>query len=232
MRAYNLPILAFLIFLFIIPIKSQEEINDIFKRIEKNYSGIKTFIAEAQITVEMERLRIPRKNVKLFFKQPVKFQIEADGFAMIPRAGLLMFPNQLNNERYSLKFVKVDTLDKLITNKYELNFRDTTRIPLGQQFFIWIDSEDFLIRQIEMTNFRGRSSRVNVEYGRLKGGYQMPSNIRVNFENIVSDQAELPAFPGRERFPAKIPRSGSITITFTRYEINVEIKDEVFEHKK
>lgn len=231
MKAYRLNTLTILICLLISPLKTQEDITDIFTQIEKNYSRIETFIAEAQISIEMERLRIPRKKIKLFYKKPDKFQLHAEGFAMIPRAGLLIFPNQLDKDKYSLKYVTVDTLEKIPLNKYELLFRDTSRIPVGQKFFIWLDKINYFIRQLEMTNFKGRSSKVFIEYGTLKDGYQMPSNITVNFENIVSDQADLPTFPGRERFPTRIPRTGTIKITFTKYEINVELKDDIFQNK-
>lgn len=208
--------------------------DSLFLRIEKNYQGIQSFTAEAQITVEMERLRIPRKKFTLYYKHPDKFKIESDGFAMIPRIGLLIFPNQLNSEKYELEFTSPDTIGEYITDKYLLKIKsvDKSRLPSAQQFFVWIDRKHSLLRKIESLNFRGRTSRVNIEYGKLKEGYYMPSRIGVTFENIADSRVDTLEFPLRERFPSRIPRSGSVTIVFTKYSINETLEDKLFEKER
>lgn len=79
------------------PAPSPEELITALK---ERFRRIEDYSVTVRITVQMPRLRMPRKKVRLFFKsargeQPDRVKIEADGFAVVPRTGLTRSPDDI-----------------------------------------------------------------------------------------------------------------------------------------
>lgn len=203
----------------------------ILKNVEERFKEIRDYTAEAKVSVEMERLRIPRREIKIFFKQPEKFHIESEGFAMMPRAGLAFIPSHLHYEKYEVKILTNDTINTHPSYKLQLSLKDTQRSTLvpGQSFYLWVDKIDYVIRKIETATPQGRTIHAEFDYGIIDKKHLMPSSIVVTLENLSDGDDDTPDMPDREKRRRRLPRSGTITITFTKYLVNQNLPDKLFE---
>lgn len=225
-------LLAVILICFLPPISfSQPNALEILNRVERRFQEIQDYTTEVLVSVEMERLRIPRRKMKIFFKQPDKFHLESEGFAIIPRAGLGFIPSQLQHDKYDAQLVSLDTVESLPSYKLRLHLNDAHKnnlLPV-QSFYLWIDKENFVIRKIETATSQGRNLSVVFDYGMVDKKYLMPSNIVVSLQNLFESDEDIPDMPGRESHRRRLPRAGTITITFTKYLLNQNLPDELFE---
>ncbi len=213
---------------------SQLNALEILNRVESKFKEIQDYTAEALVSVEMERLRIPRRKMKIFFKQPDKFHLESEGFAIIPRAGLGFMPSQIQHDKYDAQLVSLDTIETHQSYKLQLILKDSNKSSLlpVQSFYLWIDKENFVIRKIETATSQGRNVSVVFDYGMVDKKYLMPSNIVVSLQNLFENDEDIPDMPGRESRLRRLPRAGTITITFTKYLVNQNLPDNLFEKKE
>ena len=78
-----------LLFLFSTEIFSQKlSEKDIFKKVQDNIDKVEDFSANLIVTVDMERIKVPKMDVGLYFKKPDKYSIKSKNFAMIPKEAL------------------------------------------------------------------------------------------------------------------------------------------------
>lgn len=208
----------------------QPSAREILDRVEGRFKVITDYTAEALASVEMERLRIPRRKFTVQFKQPDKFNFDSDGFAMIPREGFGFTPSQFSNEKYDVVLVGRDTVNNYQTYKLQLTTKDNK--TKRRQLFIWIDYQEWVIRKVESKPFEKRLVIVTFDYGLLENKYLLPSNIRVELKSDEEEADNLPEIKGMENMPRRLPRAGTITITFTKYLVNQNLPDELFEKEK
>ena len=222
--------LLFLTYIFSSTSFSQLSGTEILDRVENRFREIKDYTAEALASVEMERLRIPRRKITIQFKQPDKFHYESDGFAIIPREGFGFTPAQFHPEKFNITLEGQDTIQGFLSYKLQLMPKENQ--SKKSKFFIWIDSQDWVIRKIESKPFENRLTTVTLEYGRVENKYLLPSNIRVELKSDEKDTDNLPDIKGMENMSRRLPRAGTITITFTKYLVNQNLPDELFEKEK
>lgn len=213
--------------LILFPVLSftQPDAQNILMRVEDNFKAIKDYTAEALVSVEMERLRIPRRKITLQFKQPDKFHFDSEGFAILPREGFN--PMQFNNDKYNAAYFSTDTVNKFPTYKLELTLKEGR--GKGKQFYIWVDNQNWVVRKFESKPFEKRLVNVIIDYGKVENKYLLPSNIRVELKSDAEEADNLPEIKGFENMPRRMPRTGTITITFTKYLVNQNLPDELFE---
>jgi hypothetical protein len=61
----------------------------------QNYTKIEDYYTEIELSIDTKILRMPRKKVEFWFKQPNLTKAEAKGFAAIPKSGLITSPVEL-----------------------------------------------------------------------------------------------------------------------------------------
>jgi outer membrane lipoprotein-sorting protein len=218
---------ALLIFLSVVPGNSQPDAKEIMDQVRERFSQVKDYTAEALVSLEMERLRIPRRQFKVYFKQPDKYHFESDGFVMIPREGFGFMPTQFQPGKYTAQILGQDTIDNFHTYKLQLSFIGNKNKK--KQFIIWVDSKDWLIRKIVSNPFEKRQTSVSITYGRIQNTYMMPSSMRIELKNEESGEDSLAERKDSEHMLQRLPRTGTITITFVKYSVNQNIPDKLFE---
>jgi outer membrane lipoprotein-sorting protein len=207
---------------------SQPKAEEILQRVQDNFKSIKDYTAEGIASVEMERLRIPRRKFTVQFKQPDKFHYDSEGFAMLPREGFS--PMQFQNEKYNATFVLSDSVNNLPTYKLELTLKEGR--GKGKQFYVWVDNINWVVRKFESKPFEGRLTLATFEYGKVENKYLLPSNIRVELISLKEEENSMPDIKGMENMPRRLPRAGIITIIFTKYVVNNNLPDTIFEENK
>lgn len=208
----------------------QPSAREILERVEERFKEIKDYTAEALVSVEMERLRIPRRKITVQFKQPDKFNFDSEGFAIIPREGFGLTSSQFTPEKFDAEIEGQDTINNYRTYKLRLIPKEGS--IKGKHLFIWIDTQEWVIRKTESKPFDKRLVNVIIDYGKVENKYLLPSNIRVELKSDEEEADNLPEIKGFENMPRRMPRAGTITITFTKYMVNQNLPDKLFEKEK
>ena len=92
MRKYNFILIIFLL----VPAKSQNtDLEKIKNKIITQFSKIDDYQVDINIKINMTGFRMPKKKIKMFFKNPDKLNIKTNGFAIIPKTGINNNPNEL-----------------------------------------------------------------------------------------------------------------------------------------
>ncbi|MEO8398885.1 MAG: hypothetical protein ABI550_03610, partial [Ignavibacteriaceae bacterium] len=97
----------------------------ILENVKKNFSQINDYEVNVKIKVDVDFLKVPETQAKIFFKEPGKIHIESEGFALLPKEGLDFSPTGLLKNKYSAIYEKEDTIDNYKTSVVKV-------IPLGE----------------------------------------------------------------------------------------------------
>ncbi len=198
----------------------------ILLNVKANFDAVKDYTAQLTGTVNMERLKVPKMKVKIYFKQPNKFKTESKGTSFLPKNILDINPADL-----------LDKFDASLLGKEELEgktyykIRLVTKAAKGKQVresFIWVEEELWTITRLEAYPSEGRKIEVLVESIRIEGKYILPSRItaKFDFEQNPDSLAE------RIYSPQRVPRKGSAELIYSDYQVNTGLSDELFDEPK
>ncbi len=87
-------IVIFLAINFLI-IPQKKDPDQILQKVVANFEKIKDYEVDVNIKVDVEFLKVPESNAKIFFKQPDKIALKSEGFAMLPKNGFNFSPASL-----------------------------------------------------------------------------------------------------------------------------------------
>ncbi len=201
-----------------------EEGDATLTRVEQTFSWIQDLSATITITVDMERLNVPPMAGKMFFKQPDKLHIDADGFMMVPRDGLALGLSSLGSI-YEVGDIASDTLNGKTCRRVILVGRDRKK----QSFALYIDTTRWTPEGFVRTLPEGRNLTGLFTFSE-KNGHWIPSRLDVRIAS-PSDESKEPAGLPETDFPrrrAQIPKRGTITIEYSDVKINAGIADAIF----
>ncbi len=209
------------------------------------FARVEDFKVQVLIDVSLPRLRMPRKQIDLAFKQPDYTRIESRGFAVAPRTGLVMAPDQLLDNLQEIRSVehgefRGDSHVILTGTVHPDSFRapmwDVTSDPGTLITRLWIDPARWIIRHMETRLDTARLIAISVEYTEAEPGIWLPETTEITItlpENLpVSREMDFP--PGRgatEQQPQK-PLRGTMQMKFRGYRVNRGIPDDFFQQEQ
>jgi len=198
----------------------------ILQNVKANFDAVRDYTAQLTARVNMERLRIPEMNVTIYFKQPDKMHIESKNFAMLPREGFALNPNDLLT-KFDATLLGMEEMNGTKQYKLRLISKPVRGRP-ARESFIWIDPTRWVVTHVESTPAEGRKVSIDVEYTTVKGKYILPSSMKAqfDFEQNPDSLAE------RIYSPNRVPRKGRMEIFYSNYKVNQGLSDEIFEKKK
>jgi len=181
----------------------------------------------------MERVRVPKVSATMYFKKPDKVHFSSTSFAILPREGLALNPVLLR-ERYEPKILGDEMLDGRNVHKLELTAREAKTRP--GQLILWIDPTTWTISRMETAPYQGRVLRLVFSYEQQAGGFLLPKTMKATFEVTARDSSarqfnlDMQAPPQFDETP-RPSRSGSITVKYLEYKVNVGLSDDLFEKR-
>jgi outer membrane lipoprotein-sorting protein len=232
----NRLILLMGILVFVLPIQAQKKTTGItasaiMQNTEKGFEGIHDFVATIEAEVDMERVRVPKMSATMYYKKPDKVHLSSTSFAMLPREGLALNPSILN-ERYNPKILGDELLDGRKVYKVELTAKEAKIRP--GQLTLWIDPATWTISRMETVPYQGRVLRLLFTYASQAGGVLLPKSMKASFEVAARDSTagqlnlDMQVPPQFDETP-RPSRSGSITVRYLEYKVNVGLSDDIFE---
>lgn len=204
----------------------QRTAEKILQNVKKNFDAVEDYSAQLTAKVNMERLRIPEMKVKIYFKQPNKVHIESNSFAMLPKEGLAINPNDLLT-KFDATLMGKEEKDGATQYKLRMISKPEKGKP-AHESYIWVDATQWVVTHLESTPTEGRKVAINFEYATVDEKFTLPSSMKAtfDFEQNPDSLAE------RVYSPNRVPRKGSVDILYSDYKVNQGLSDEIFEKKK
>jgi outer membrane lipoprotein-sorting protein len=198
----------------------------ILKRVEASLANVQDYSVTLDVTPDVERVNAPPMHLQMYYKHPDKFHFESDGFALLPREGLAF-----NVARILSRFSVEEVGDGETPASVQIVLRPKNDAIRVGKLTICVDTTLWRPTVITSVLLGGRTMTARFEYERYDG-YVMPSLLIVQLTSPPADTTDAPiTMPGA--IPrAPMPRSGTITIRYSNYKINIGLSDDLFETKE
>ena len=208
--------------------------NEILNAVITNFNKVNDYQVDVNIKVDVEFIKVPETKAKIYFKQPDKVHLEADGFAMLPKNGMEFSPSAFIKKDYTAIYEQDVDLNGYKTSMVKV-------IPLGDQgevilSTLWIDQKKQVIRKVESTTKTNGTFSIDFTFDdKIK--YPLPSKIIFSFN---MDKMNIPSTitgeTTNEKQDKKNKNSGSTTrgqviVNYSNYVVNKGISDSIFEDK-
>lgn len=200
------------------------------QKVKNNFLKVKDYIVDAHIKVNVDFLKVPETDAKIYFKQPDKVKMTSPQFALVPKEGLNFSPLSFFNIKYSAVLIKKESL-------WGFNTAVIKVVPLEESqdvilTTLWIDSDYFIIRKAEVTTKSKGTYGLQLNYDVGKTKYFVPVSMTFLFD-IKADN-----FPNKfgnskeEKAQKKNKFKGTAEIKYSNYIINKGISDNIFKEDK
>jgi hypothetical protein len=209
-----------------------QEANETLAKVVKGFEEVKDFTAVIDAEINMDRVQIPKMHAELFFKKPDKVHFSSQGFLLVPREGIALNPSVLQ-EHYLASSVEHDTIDGKKMFKLLLVAKDAkTRLRM---LSIWVDPINWTVTKIETIPYESRTISMIFTNECHQEKYWLPSKLIVLFasesEKMQKDSSH--SLDNQfENLQRSALRSGTVTIVYSNYKINIGLSDELFEKKE
>lgn len=200
--------------------------------VNKQFAKVNDYKADVEVKLDMEFVKVPKSKAKVFFKQPNKFKIESDGFAMLPKQSMDFSPMQMLKGDYTPLYVRSENIKgknydviKLIPNS------DTTDIILST---LWIELKNYVVEKLETSTKRGGTVVVTFDY--QPKTIPLPTVLNFSFNlgevNIPNQSDNSSKDKNQNQMGRATKIKGSVVMTYSNYQINKGIPDSFFIEKK
>ncbi|MCZ6703414.1 MAG: hypothetical protein O6940_10285 [Ignavibacteria bacterium] len=234
----NFRLLKF-IFLFLVIFYTGDELqsqtkdpDEILTKVKEAFKIVKDYEVDIHIKVDVNFLKVPESDAKLYFKQPDKIHIESEKFVLLPKQGLNFSPLVLLNEKYTALYDREDTIRGVKTCVVKV-------IPIGNSSDVilstlWIDQTRDLIIKIESSRKPVGTFSIDFTYEKYHDQYEMPSTMiftftvdRMRIPRGMNGQLDMEDETDSEKSGS---REGKVYISYSNYKVNQDLSDELFEN--
>ena len=217
---------------------SYSQTNDpdvILKKVVDSFNRVLDYEVNVKIKVDVDFLKAPDTEAKIYFKQPDKVHFESETFALLPREGFDFSPSTLLKKKYTAFYEREDTIDNFRTAVVKV-------IPLGETddvilSTLWVDQAKNVVRKVESTTKTKGTFAIELKYDQTNFKYPLPSLMIFSFNidktNIpVGFSGDLDSDPNPKQKDNEPTTKGKVFVTYSNYKVNIGIPDKVFEEKK
>ena len=204
-------------------IRAQEDASRYLDLIEKKYSGLRDYRVDVNVHFDIEALKAPDMQARLFYKAPDKMKVESKKVFFFPKEGGYFNPSLFKKKDFEVRLLERLTFDgrKAVRLKLTPTETDTSH----KDFVLTIDTDRNLIREIKISPSEGREIKAVIEYG-MFNSFELPTHIDLQLD-IPSDEPS--GMKGFTQFGQRTKRiTGKVEITYSNYKVNLGLTDEIF----
>ena len=216
-------LLGVLFFLLTELIQAQEDAARYLDLIEKKYSGLRDYRVDVNVHFDIETLKAPDMQARLYYKAPDKMKVESKKVFFFPKEG-----GYFNPSLFKKKDFEVRLLERLIYDDRKAVRLKLTPIDIemyNKSFVLTLDTDRNLIREIKTLLSEGREIKAAIEYG-MFNGFELPIHIDLQLDIPSDEPSGMKEFT---QFGQKGKRiTGKVEITYSNYKVNLGLKDEIF----
>ena len=195
----------------------------VLRSVDARLAAVHDYTVTLDVVADVERLNVPPMHATMYFKQPDKVHIDAEGFALLPREGLQPEVGKLLS-RYNVTETASDTLRGVPVRRVTLQAKSDRGFP--RSLSVYVDPQRWTTERIVTRGSADRVATISFSYVQVEGVW-LPGEMTAAFSLAPADSAEgdLPAAPMR---PQQMPRKGTVTVRFSDYRLNTGLRDEIF----
>ena len=195
----------------------------ILRNVEARLAAVHDYTVTLDVVADIERLNVPPMHATMYFKQPDKVHIDAEGFAMLPREGLQPNVGKLL-AKYAVAGVGRDTLDGSAVRTVTLQAKSDRSFP--RSLTLYVNPERWTTERIVTSGAADRRVTISYSYVQVEGVW-LPGGMTAAFTLAPPDSIgiDLPAGPLR---PQQAPRNGTVTVRYSNYRLNTGLSDDLF----
>ncbi len=208
------------------PVRAQILPGDsILANVDRQFSRVQDMVVTLDIVAEMDRLEVPAMHVTMYYKRPDRTHFESEGFAMLPREGMVPNTEKLR-ARYRVEEVVRQVEEGRVLFRVGLTAKAPRTSPPGMALVV--DPARWTVELIRADFADGRTITTAFENSQVEGVW-LPTRTTVTIAPAPGDTAVAGA---PERQPMAMHRqplrTGTITILQSGYRLNTGLSDEIF----
>lgn len=207
-------------------IHAQEDASRYLDPIEKKYSALKDYVVDVDVHFDIEALKAPDLQAKLYYKAPDKMKVESKRIFFFPQEGGYFNPSLFKKKAFDVRLVERLIYDGRKAVRLKLTPMDTN--TYDKSSVLTIDTDRSLIREIKVSPSEGREVKATMDYGRF-GDFELPTHIDLQLDMPSGEPTGMKEFTQFGQKSKKI--TGRVEITYSNYRINVGLGDEIFKEK-
>lgn len=216
--------MAVILFLFSTEwIQAQGEVTRALDAIEKKYSGLKDYSVDVNVHFDMEALKAPDMQAKLYYKAPDKMKVDSKKIFFFPKEGGYFNPSLFKKKDFDVNFLEYLTYEGRKNVKLKLIPKEPSRSH--QIFIVTIDIDRSLIREIDISPSEERKIKTIIEYETFDG-FDLPTHIELQLDMSASESTGMKEFPQFGQRGKRI--TGKVEISYSNYKVNSNLSDEIF----
>ena len=207
-------------------IQAQEDAFRYLDPIERKYSELKDYMVDVKVHFDIETLKAPDMQAKLYFKAPDKMKVESPKIFFFPKEGEYFNPSLFKKKEFEVKLLERLILDG--KNVVRLKLTPTDTGISNKVFVLTIDTDRNLIKEIKISPSEGREIKAAIEYG-MFNGFELPIRIDLQLDIPGGEPSGMREFT---QFGQRAKRiTGKVQITYSNYKVNSGLSDEMFKEK-
>ena len=222
--------------------------DSVLDSMEQKYNRIEDYYVRIEISIKTRILRMPRKRVNFWFKQPNLTKVETKGFAAIPKSGMIsspidLFDNLINISVIGAEYYNGKQIWILHGNLKpdSLMFGEMSNIDkkLDLSTKLWVDRNTWTLLKSEIWMDTLKVVDIQSEYKTLRDDIHLPVETVIKFKyssglpSGVEETIDFKhQFGGMQDDSLEKDLSGMITLKFSDYKVNKGIEDTFFEKEE
>ena len=204
-------------------IQAQEDPARYLDALEKKYSGVKDYTVDVNVRFDVEALKAPDMQAKLYYKAPDKIKVESKNVFFFPKEGGYFNPSLFRKKDFDTRLLERLTYDGRKAVKLRLTPTEMNRHHQG--FVLTLDTDRNLIREINTSPSEGRTVRAIIEYGKFTD-FELPVHIELHLDIPSVEPNGMKEFGSFSQGSKRI--TGKVEIAYSNYKVNSGLSDEMF----
>jgi len=219
--------------------------KSVLDSLEQTYNRIEDYYTRIDVSIKTPMLRMPRKRVDFWFKQPNLIKVETKGFAAIPKLGMISSPIEIFDNLSNISVIGAEYYndkqvwilqgelipDSLMFQNMNLA-EDSNKLIMK----LWVDINNWTLIRSETLMDTFKIVEITSIYESFPNKIYLPVETNLLFKYRTDMMSKMVRFHGsnspikksNETDNTKV-KSGSITMKYSKYKINQGIDDEFFE---
>jgi len=219
-------ILLFFLLLFLFSpelIQAQEDPARYLGWVEKKYSSLKDYTVDVNVHFDIEALKAPDMQAKLYYKAPDKVKVESKNVFFFPKEGGYFNPSLFRKKDFEVRLLDHLTYDGRRAVRLRLTPTETNQ--QHRSFVLTLDTDRILIKEISTSPSEGREIRAVIGYGKF-ADFDLPIHIDLHLDlpSVEPNGMKEFGFPGQK--PKRV--TGKVEIAYSHYKVNSGLGDEIF----
>lgn len=225
---------SFLLLLFVLrsPVSFSQDANTLLEKVRDKLNLVNNYEADAVMKTDISFLKVPKANVKVYFKKPDKIKVRNEkGVSFVPKGAVSINLNSIiSGNNYTVIDAGNTTLGGTQLRVLKLLPEDeNSNVILST---IYIDEKKAVIIKAKTTTRDNGTFELDMDYGKYTQ-YGLPDNVVFTFntrdykvpKGVTFDYDNNTQKADAEKDKDK---QGKVEITYSSYKINKGVSDEIF----